>query len=145
MAVVTHIEYEDANEVVRGVYEDIMETRKTDSVNNFWKVLAFDSELLRTTWNETKSVMGSGEIDSLVKEMIYIAVSVTNSCNYCINSHIASARTKGMSGQMLSELMAVTALANKNNALANGLQVQVDELFRDGGLASQESRSEPKI
>ena len=137
MAVVTHIEYEDANEVVRGVYEDIMETRKTDSVNNFWKVLAFDSELLRTTWN--------GEIDSLVKEMIYIAVSVTNSCNYCINSHIASARTKGMSGQMLSELMAVTALANKNNALANGLQVEVDELFRDGGLASQESRAEPKI
>ena len=136
MSVVKHIEYEEANEIVQGVYEDIMEVRKSDTVNNFWKVLAVDPELLKTTWQETKTVMASGKIDSLVKEMIYIAVSVTNSCNYCINSHIASARAKGMNDQMLSELMAVTGLANKNNSLANGLQVDVDASLRDGGLSS---------
>ena len=132
MSVVKHIEYEEANEIVKGVYEDIMKVRKSDTVNNFWKVLAFDPELLKTTWQETKTVMASGKIDSLVKEMIYIAVSVTNSC---INSHIAGARAKGMNDQMLSELMAVTGLANKNNSLANGLQVEVDASLRDGGLA----------
>ncbi|MED5429095.1 MAG: carboxymuconolactone decarboxylase family protein [Chloroflexota bacterium] len=133
MSVVKHTEYEDADETVKGVYEDIMEVRKSDTVNNFWKVLAVDPELLKTTWQETKTVMASGKIDSLVKEMIYIAVSVTNSC---INSHIASARAKGMNDQMLSELMAVTGLANKNNSLANGLQVEVDASLRDGGLST---------
>ena len=133
MAIVKMIEYEDANPAVRQVYDDIMRTRKVDWINNFWKVLAVQPELLQRTWDGVKEVMAPGAIDPLTKEMIYVAVSVTNNCKYCINSHTASARKKGMTEEMLSELMAIVGMANQTNALANGLQIEVDQAFRDGG------------
>ena len=133
MAIVKMIEYEDANPAVRQVYDDIMRTRKVDWINNFWKVLAVQPELLQRTWDGVKEVMAPGAIDSLTKEMIYVAVSVTNNCKYCINSHTAAARKKGMTEEMLSELMAIVGMANQTNALANGLQIEVDQAFRDGG------------
>lgn len=136
MASVNLIEYEDASPEVRKVYDDIMATRNIDWINNFWKVLAVQPELLDRTWSASKSVMAPGAMDALTKEMIYIAVSVTNNCEYCINSHTASARKKGMSEAMLAELMAVVGIANQNNALANGFQIDVDEAFRDGGRES---------
>jgi AhpD family alkylhydroperoxidase len=98
--------------------------------------LAVQPELLRRTWNGVKEVMAPGSIDALTKEMIYIAVSVTNGCQYCINSHTAAARNKGMTDEMLSELMAVVGMANQTNALANGFQIDVDEAFQRGGRAS---------
>ena len=133
MAIVKMIEYEDANPAVRQVYDDIMRTRKVDWINNFWKVLAVQPELLQRTWDGVKEVMAPGAIDPLTKEMIYVAVSVTNNCKYCINSHTAAARKKGMTEEMLSELMAIVGMANQTNALANGLQIEVDQAFRDGG------------
>lgn len=133
MATVELIEYEDASPEVRQVYDDIMATRNVDWVNNFWKALAVQPDLLRRIWNGVKQVMAPGALDALTKEMIYLAVSVTNNCEYCINSHTAGARKKGMSEAMLSELMAVVATANQTNALANGFQVEVDEAFRHGG------------
>ena len=133
MATVEMIEYEDASPEVREVYDDIMATRKIDWVNNFWKVLAVQPELLRRTWAGVKEVMAPGAIDALTKEMIYVAVSVSNACKYCINSHTAAARKKGMNQEMLAELMAVVAMANQTNALANGFQIDVDEAFRNGG------------
>ena len=136
MATVKFIEYKAANPEVRQVYDDIMATRKIDWVNNFWKALAVQPELLQRTWRAVKEVMAPGAIDALTKEMIYIAVSVTNGCKYCINSHTAAARKKGMSEEMLSELMAVVGMANQTNALANGFQVDVDEAFRHGGRAT---------
>ncbi len=136
MATVTFIEYEAANPEVRHVYDDIMATRKIDWVNNFWKTLAVQPELLQRTWRAVKEVMAPGAIDALTKEMIYVAVSVTNGCKYCISSHTAAARKKGMSEEMLSELMAVVGMANQTNALANGFQVDVDEAFRHGGRAA---------
>ena len=136
MATVKMIEYDEASPVVRQVYDDIMATRKVDWVSNFWKVLAVQPDLLRRTWNGVKEVMAPGAIDAVTKEMIYVAVSVTNGCEYCINSHTAGARKKGMSEEMLSELMAVVAMANQTNALANGFQVEVDEAFRGGGRQS---------
>ena len=136
MATVKFIEYEAANPEVRQVYDDIMTTRKIDWVNNFWKALAVQPELLQRTWNAVKEVMAPGAIDALTKEMIYVAVSVTNGCKYCINSHSAAARKKGMSEEMLSELMAVVGMANQTNAYANGFQVDVDETFRHGGRAA---------
>ena len=136
MAIVKMIEYEDAIPAVRQVYDDIMRTRKVDWINNFWKVLAVQPELLQRTWDGVKAVMAPGAIDPLTKEMIYVAVSVTNSCKYCINSHTASARKKGMSEEMLSELMAIVGMANQTNSLANGLQIEVDQAFRDGGRDS---------
>jgi AhpD family alkylhydroperoxidase len=136
MATVKFIEYEAANPEVRHVYDDIMATRKIDWVNNFWKALAVQPELLQRTWKAVKEVMAPGAIDALTKEMIYVAVSVTNGCKYCINSHSAAARKKGMSEEMLSELMAVVGMANQTNALANGFQVDVDEAFRHGGRAA---------
>ena len=136
MAIVKMIEYEDAIPAVRQVYDDIMRTRKVDWINNFWKVLAVQPELLQRAWDGVKKVMAPGAIDPLTKEMIYVAVSVTNGCKYCINSHIASARKKGMSDEMLSELMAIVGMANQTNSLANGLQVEVDQAFRDGGRDS---------
>ncbi|MBO54706.1 MAG: alkylhydroperoxidase [Dehalococcoidia bacterium] len=111
-----------------------MSVRKSDWVNNFWKALANQPKLLKDTWNAIKSVMAPGSIDPLTKEMIYIAVSATNSCNYCTNSHTASARAKGMTDEMLMELMAIVGMANKTNALANGFQIEVDEPYRNGGL-----------
>ena len=136
MATVQFIEYEAANPEVRHVYDDIMSTRKIDWVNNFWKALAVQPELLQRTWRAVKEVMAPGAIDALTKEMIYVAVSVTNGCKYCISSHTAAARKKGMSEEMLSELMAVVGMANQTNALANGFQVDVDEAFRHGGRAA---------
>ena len=129
MAVVERIEYEDSCEVVRNVYDDIKVTRQTGRVNNFWKTLAFDPGLLSRTWESVKTVMAPGFIDPLTKELIYIAVSVTNGCTYCIKSHIHSARLKGMTEGMLSELMSVIGLANQTNALSDGFQIEVDDEF----------------
>ncbi|HCB49763.1 MAG: alkylhydroperoxidase [Anaerolineae bacterium SG8_19] len=136
MATVGLIEYEEASPEVRQVYDDIMATRKVDWINNFWKALAVQPALLRRTWNGVKEVMTPGALDALTKEMIYIAVSVTNNCEYCINSHTAGARKKGMSEEMLSELMAVVGMANQTNALANGFQIEIDEAFRNSGRDS---------
>ncbi len=136
MATVELIEYEEAGPEVHAVYDDIMTTRQIDWINNFWKALAVQPELLRRTWEGVKTVMTPGALDPLVKEMLYVAVSVTNGCTYCINSHTAAARKKGMSDEMLAELMAVVGMANQTNALANGFQVELDEAFKDGGRHS---------
>jgi AhpD family alkylhydroperoxidase len=133
MATVKLIEYEEAGPEVRQVYDDIMTTRGINWVNNFWKAIAVQPELLRRTWEGVKSVTAPGAVDALTKEMIYIAVSVTNGCNYCINSHTAAARKKGMTEEMLGELMAVVGLANQTNALVTGFQVDLDEAFEGGG------------
>lgn len=133
MATVKMIEYEDAGPQVRRVYDDIMATREVDWINNFWKVLAVEPELLQRTWHAVKEVMAPGSLDPLTKEMLYVAVSVTNGCRYCINSHTAGARKKGMSDRMLAELLAVVALANQTNALADGFQIEIDPAFEQGG------------
>ena len=124
------IEYTDASPEVRAVYDDIMATRKTDWINNFWKALANDPVTLRRTWDSIKQVMAPGALDALTKELIYLAVSATNQCRYCMASHSASARKKGMTDEMFSELMAVIGMANETNALAAGYQVEVDEQFK---------------
>jgi len=131
MALVPLIEYANAPPEVREVYDDIMATRKVASVNNFWKILANDPANLRRVWGSVKQVMGPGELDPLVKELVYVAVSVTNNCEYCIHSHTASARGKGMTTAMFNELMAVVGLANETNRLANGYRIDVDAGFRD--------------
>ncbi len=136
MATVTLVEYEDANAEVRQVYDDIMTTRNVDWINNFWKALAVEPQLLKQTWERVKTVMAPGALDALTKEMIYVAVSVTNGCRYCINSHSAAARKKGMNDAMLAELMAVVGMANQTNALASGFQIEVDAPFRNGGRAA---------
>ena len=123
------IEYADASPRVRAVYDDIMATRKTDWVNNFWKALARDPATLERIWSNIKQVMAAGALDPLTKELIYIAVSVTNNCRYCIASHGASARSKGMTQELFAELMAVVGLANETNRLANGYDVPVDDRF----------------
>lgn len=130
MALGRLIEYEEADDQVRAVYDDIMATRGSDWVNNFWKVLAQDPETLQRTWDSVKQVMGPGALDPLTKEMLYIAVSITNNCEYCVTSHVAGAYQKGMSEQMLHELMAVVGMANETNRLANGYQVPVDDALR---------------
>ena len=130
MALVRIIEYAEASAEVRVVYDDIMKTRGVDWVNNFWKALANDPAQLRQVWEEVKRVMAPGALDPLVKEMVYVAVSATNGCEYCTHSHTAGARQKGMTDAMLMELLAVTALANKTNRLANGLRVPVDPQFK---------------
>ncbi len=124
------IEYADANPEVRAVYDDIMATRKTDWINNFWKMLAHDPAALRRIWTNIKEVMGPGALDPLTKELIYIAVSITNGCRYCIASHGAAARAKGMTGAQYAEMLAITGLANETNRLAVGLDVPVDDRFR---------------
>jgi AhpD family alkylhydroperoxidase len=136
MATVQLIEYEEAGPEVRAVYDDIKTTRQIDWINNFWKALAVQPQLLRRTWEGVKAVMTPGALDPLVKEMLYVAVSVTNGCKYCINSHTAAARKKGMTDEMLAELMAVVGMANQTNALVEGFQVQLDEVFKDGGRQS---------
>ena len=136
MATVKLIEYEDAGPEVRAVYDDIMTTRQIDWINNFWKALAVQPDLLQWIWNGVKAVTAPGALDPLVKEMLYVAVSVTNGCKYCINSHTAAARKKGMTDEMLAELMAVVGMANQTNALVNGFQVELDEVFKDGGRQS---------
>ena len=130
MALVRLIEYAQASPEVRSVYDDIMKTRGTDWINNFWKALANDPRELARVWSNVKQVMAPGAIDPLVKEMIYVAVSATNGCEYCTYSHTASARNKGMTEEMFMELMAVAALANETNRLANGLQFPVDPQFK---------------
>ncbi len=124
------IEYADAGPEVRAVYDDIMATRKTDWINNFWKALANDPATLKRTWQDIKQIMAPGALDPLTKEMIYVAVSVTNGCPYCIASHTASARNKGMTPEMFHELMSVVGMANESNRLANGYRIEIDEQFK---------------
>ena len=130
MATLGLIEYEHASAEVRAVYDDIMATRKTDWINNFWKALAHDLATLRRTWQSVKEVMAPGELDALTKEMVYLAVSTSNGCGYCIASHTAAARKAGMTQGMLAELMAVVGMANESNRLASGYQVEIDERFK---------------
>ncbi len=130
MATLGLIEYESASAEVRAVYDDIMATRKTDWINNFWKALASDPATLRRTWESIKQVMAPGALDAVTKEMIYLAISATNQCGYCIASHTAAARKAGMTDQMFAELMAVAGMANETNRLASGYQVEIDERFK---------------
>jgi AhpD family alkylhydroperoxidase len=130
MATFGLIEYEDASPEIRAVYDDIMATRKTDWINNFWKALACDPALLKRTWEDIKQIMAPGALDPLMKEMVYVAVSVTNGCPYCIASHTASARNKGMTPEMFHELLSVVGMANESNRLANGYQIEIDEQFK---------------
>lgn len=124
------IEYADASAEVRAVFDDIMAVRKVDTVSNFWKYVANDPVTLRRTWESMKQVMGPGALDPITKELIYVAVSATNNCEYCIASHTAAAAAKGMTMEMFAEMMAVVGMANEGNRLANGYRVEVDEAFR---------------
>src|SRR3569832_2110100 len=132
MATLGLIEYSDAGPEVRAVYDDIMATRKTDWINNFWKALAHDPATLRRTWESIKQIMAPGALDPLTKELLYVAVSASNQCGYCIASHTASARKAGMTDNMFAELMAVVGMANETNRLASGYQVEIDERFTTG-------------
>jgi AhpD family alkylhydroperoxidase len=124
------IEYADASPEVRAIYDDIMATRKTDWINNFWKAIAHDPATLKRTWEDIKQIMAPGALDPLTKEMIYVAVSVTNQCGYCIASHTVSAQKKGMTDAMFQELMAVVGMANETNRLVAGYQVEIDAQFK---------------
>ena len=124
------IEYADASAEVRAVYDDIMATRNTDWVNNYWRVLAHHPPSLRRMWANSKEVMGPGALDPLTKELIYMAVSVTNGCKYCIASHGAAARAKGMTPEQHAELVSIIGLANETNRHAVALDLQIDERFR---------------
>jgi len=130
MATFGLIEYKDASEEVRAVYDDIMATRKTDWINNFWKALAHDPATLKRTWEDIKQIMAPGAIDALTKELLYVAISVSNQCGYCIASHTAAARKKGMTDAVFKELMAVVGMANETNRLAAGYQIEIDEQFK---------------
>ncbi len=131
MATLGLVEYADASPEVRAVYDDIMSTRRTDWINNFWKAIASDPATLKRTWESIKQIMApGGAIDPLTKELIYVAVSVTNQCGYCIASHTAAARKAGMSDAMFAELMAVAGMANETNRLASGYQVEIDDRFK---------------
>jgi len=123
------VEYADASEEVRAVYDDIMATRGTNWINNFWKALAHDPVTLRRTWESIKQIMAPGALDPLTKELIYVAVSATNQCAYCIASHTAGARKQGMTDAMFAEVMAVVGMANETNRLASGYQVKIDDQF----------------
>src|SRR5579863_358862 len=125
------VEYGEASPEVRAVYDDILATRKTDYINNFWKALANDPVTLERTWESIKQIMAPGALDALTKELIYIAVSVTNQCPYCIASHTVSAESKGMTGEMFHELMAVVGMANETNRLVAGYQVEIDERYKN--------------
>ena len=130
MATLGLVEYADATPEVRAIYDDIMATRKTDWINNFWKALGNDPKTLRRTWESIKEIMAPGALDPLTKEMIYLAVSTTNQCGYCIASHTAGAQKAGMTDEMFAELMAVTGMANETNRLASGYQVEIDDQFK---------------
>ena len=130
MATLGFIEYEQATSEVRAIYDDIMATRQTDWINNFWKALAHDPATLRRTWQSVKAIMAPGALDALTKEMMYLAVSASNQCGYCIASHTAAARKAGMTDAMFAELMAVVGMANESNRLASGYQVEIDERFK---------------
>lgn len=125
------IPYEQASDEVRAVYDDIKATRNVPDVNNFWKYIANDPATLRRTWQSLKEVMAPGEIDPLTKELLYLAVSVTNGCDYCIASHTAAARAKGLTTAMLGELIAVVGMANETNRLVQGWRVPVDPAFNE--------------
>jgi len=130
MATLGLVEYADASAEVRAVYDDIMATRQTDWINNFWKAIAHDPAMLKRTWEDIKQIMAPGALDPLVKEMIYLAVSVTNGCPYCIASHTFAARKAGMTEAMHGEVMAVVGMANETNRLANGYRVPIDDAFK---------------
>ncbi len=130
MTTVHLIEYDDAESAVRAVYDDIRATRNTEFINNFWKALAHNPEQLKRTWESAKAVMAPGALDPMTKELIYIAVSVANSCEYCIHSHTAAARAKGMTEGQYAELLAVIGMAHHTNGLVATLQVEVDEVFK---------------
>ena len=129
MATLGFIEYENASDEVRAVYDDIMKTRNVDWINNFWKALAHDPATLKRTWESIKQIMAPGALDPLTKEMLYVAVSTTNQCGYCIASHTAAARKAGMTDDMFKELMAVVGMANETNKIVTGYQVEIDEKF----------------
>ena len=124
------IEYQDATPDVRAIYDDIMATRNTDYIKNFWTAIAHDPALLRRTWENLKAIMAPGALDPLTKELLYIAVSVTNNCQYCIASHTASAFSKGMTPEMFKELQQVIGMANATNKLVTGYQVALDARFQ---------------
>ena len=126
MAHVDLIQYEQASEEVKEVFDDIKNLRKIPDVNNFWKCLANHPPTLKRTWESLKDIMASGALDSLTKEMIYVAVSASNGCEYCIHSHTAAARKQGMTDEMFGELMAVVGMANETNRLVHGYQVPLD-------------------
>ena len=124
------IAYADASDDVKAVFDNIKEARKVPDVNNFWKYLANEPRMLRHVWDSLKEIMGPGHLDPLTKELIYVAISITNNCEYCMASHGTAARAKGASDDMLNELYAVVGLANMTNRLANAYKVPVDEAFR---------------
>jgi AhpD family alkylhydroperoxidase len=130
MATLGLVEYKDASPEVRAVYDDIMATRKTDWINNFWKAIAKDPATLKRTWEAIKQIMGPGALDPLTKELLYVAISVSNQCNYCIASHTVSARNKGMTDAMFKELMSVVGMANETNRLSAGYQIEIDQQFK---------------
>ena len=130
MATVILISDEEASTEVLAVFDDIRATRGTDFINNFWRALAHDPATLKATWERLKAVMGPGEIDPLVKEMIYIAVSTANGCEYCVHSHTAAAKAKGMTEVQHSELVSVIGMAMQTNGLVTAMQVEVDDAFR---------------
>jgi len=130
MSIFGLIEYQDATPEVRAIYDDIMATRKTDWINNFWKDIAHDPATLKRTWEDIKQIMAPGALDAVTKEMIYVAVSVTNQCNYCIASHTVSAQKQGMTDAMFKELMAVVGMANETNKIVTGYQVEIDAQFK---------------
>jgi len=130
MATFALIEYKDASPEVRDVYDDIMATRNIDWINNFCKAIAHDPATLKRTWESLKQIMAPGALDPLTKELLYVAVSVTNNCQYCIASHTTSARKKGMTDEMFHELQAVIGMANETNKMVTGYQVELDEQFK---------------
>jgi AhpD family alkylhydroperoxidase len=136
MSTVKPVSDPESNPRVKAVFDDIRATRKTDFINNLWQTLAFDPALLESTWAEVKRVMATpSTLDPLTKEMVYIAVSIANSCSYCVHSHTAAARAKGMSDAQYAELLSIVALAAKTNHMATGLQVPVDAVFDAGAAA----------
>ena len=130
------IEYRDASPEVRAVFDDIKKARQVEDVNNFWKYLANDPVTLKRTWASIKEIMAPGALDIVTKEMIYLAISASNGCEYCIASHGAAARKAGMTDAMFGELMAVVGMANETNRLANGYRVPVDPAFKRWTLIS---------
>ena len=130
MTIFKPIEEEKAKGKVKKIFDNIKKERQIKTIPNFWKTIANDSDTLERTWNSLKAIMRKGALDPLTKEMIYIAVSITNSCEYCIRSHTKAAKKKGMSDKMLKELIAVTAMANETNKLVEAYQVEVDDFLK---------------
>ncbi|MEN8196902.1 MAG: carboxymuconolactone decarboxylase family protein [Pseudomonadota bacterium] len=137
MPIGNKVEYEGASGEVRAVYDDIMETRKLRWIADFWKVLAQDPATLKRTWESMKQTMGPGEIDPIAKELIFVAVSVANGCEYCTTAHTATARAKGATPKMLAEAFAVMGMASETNALVTAWQVEVDERLRDAARGAK--------